>query len=166
MLKIRSVDIAVSTILLAVGIAQLIGGYTMDRLEVRHIPPASFPGLLPIVLGIAMTIVAGLQLIGLLRSRDGDDERRASGMVTREELVRLSGLIALCAIYAIVLVGRVHFWVASSLFVATFMLVFELSPGMPRRAMIITILRALVIAILFGGAVSYLFEDLFLVRLP
>ncbi|WP_180901672.1 tripartite tricarboxylate transporter TctB family protein [Martelella soudanensis] len=166
MLKIRSVDIAVSTILLAIGIAQLIGGYTMDRLEVRHIPPASFPGLLPIVLGIAMTIVAGLQLVGILRSRDGDDERRASGMVTREELLRLSGLIGLCGLYAIVLVGRVHFWVASSLFVAAFMLIFELSPGMPRRAMIVTIARALVIAVVFGGAVSFLFEDLFLVRLP
>lgn len=166
MLKLRSVDLAVTTILLAIGIAQLVGGYTMDRLEVRRIHPASIPGLLPMILGVAMVIIAGLQLWGLLRRKDGNDSTHVSGFIDRSELLKLLGLIAICAAYALFLVGRIHFWAASSLFVASFIMVFEISPGMARKALATTIIRAVVIAVLFGGALSYLFEDLFLVRLP
>lgn len=166
MLKIKTVDLAVSTILLAVGIAQFIGGYTMDRLEVRQIHPASIPGLLPMVLGLAIAIIAALQLISLYRRGDTEMEGIAGGLVTGKELTRLLLLITICAFYALFLVGRVHFWVASSLFVAGFMMIFELSSRMPKRRAVITVARAVVIAVVFGGAVSFLFEDLFLVRLP
>ncbi|MET3599653.1 tripartite tricarboxylate transporter TctB family protein [Martelella mangrovi] len=166
MLKIKTVDLAVSTILLAVGIAEFIGGFTMDRLEVRQIHPASIPGLLPMVLGLAIAIVAALQLIGLYRRGDAEIEGVAGGLVTVKELARLALLIAICAFYALFLVGRVHFWVASSLFITGFMLIFELSLRMTKRKLAITITRAVVIAVVFGGAVSFLFEDLFLVRLP
>lgn len=166
MLKLRSVDLTVTVLLLAIGIAQFVGGFTMDRLEVRRIHPASIPGLLPMILGIAITIVAGLQLWGLMRRRDSDGGAHVSGLVDRAELMKLLGLIALCAAYALILVGRVHFWAASSLFVASFIIIFEFSSGMSRKALLLTIARAVVIAVVFGGALSYLFEDLFLVRLP
>lgn len=166
MVKIRTVDLVVTTILLAVGIAQFVGGYTMDRLEIRHIHPASIPGLLPMFLGVAITLVAAFQLYGLFRARHGEDGKRPSGAIDRDELLRLIGLIALCAVYALILVGRIHFWVASSLFITCFIMIFELHRAMSHRDMAVTIARALVIAVVFGGAVSYLFEDLFLVRLP
>ncbi len=166
MLKLRSADLAVTVILLAIGIAQFVGGFTMDRLEVRRIHPASIPGLLPMILGIAITIIAGLQLWSLVRRRDRDDGTHVSGLIDRTELLKLLGLIALCAAYALVLVGRVHFWVASSLFVASFIIIFECSRSMTRKAAIFTIARAVIIAVIFGGALSFLFEDLFLVRLP
>ena len=51
MLKLRSVDLTVTVILLAIGIAQFVGGLTMDRLEMRRIHPARIPGLLPMILG-------------------------------------------------------------------------------------------------------------------
>ena len=135
-------------------------------LEVRRIHPASIPGLLPMFLGVAITIVAGLQLWGLLRRGSSNDEAHVSGVIGRSELLKLLGLVALCAAYALFLVGRIHFWAASSLFVASFIIIFECSLGMPRKAAIFTIARAVVIAVVFGGALSYLFEDLFLVRLP
>ena len=166
MLKLRSVDLTVTVILLAIGIAQFVGGLTMDRLEMRRIHPASIPGLLPMILGIAITIVAGLQLWGLMRLRDNDDGAHVSGLIARAELLKLLGLIAICAAYALFLVGRIHFWAASSLFVASFIIIFEFSSGMPRRALFFMIARAVIIAVAFGGALSYLFEDLFLVRLP
>ncbi|MBB4120936.1 tripartite tricarboxylate transporter TctB family protein [Martelella radicis] len=166
MLKLRSVDLTVTAILLAIGIAQFVGGFTMDRLEVRRIHPASIPGLLPMILGIAITIVAGLQLWGLMRSKGNDDGAHVSGLIDRAELLKLLGLIAICAAYALVLVGRIHFWAASSLFVASFVIIFEFSSGMSRRALFLMVARAVIIAVVFGGALSYLFEDLFLVRLP
>ena len=35
-------------LLFLLGLALLVGGYTMDRLEIRQIHPASIPGLVPI----------------------------------------------------------------------------------------------------------------------
>nr|WP_272213760.1 tripartite tricarboxylate transporter permease [Marinicella sp. W31]MDC2879711.1 tripartite tricarboxylate transporter permease [Marinicella sp. W31] len=161
MLKLRSLDLAVTTMLLAVGIAQFVGGYTMDRLEIRHIHPASIPGLLPMFLGVAITVVAAFQLHGLFRARHIEDESRPSGVIARGEVLRLTGLIALCAIYALFLVGRIHFWVASSLFVACFIMIFELHRDISRRQMMITIARAIIIAVVFGGALSFLLKTSF-----
>jgi hypothetical protein len=44
-------DRLTSLVLFSLGVAMLIGGYTMDRLEIRHIHPASIPGLVPMILG-------------------------------------------------------------------------------------------------------------------
>ena len=68
-------------------------------------------------------------------------------------------MLALCLGYAIGLVGRAPFWLATFLFVTTFIAIFEY----PAR-------RRMAFAPLFGAAtslvVSYLFEAVFLVRLP
>src|ERR1700712_586160 len=45
---------------MALGIAILIGSVTMDRLEKQDINPYTIPGLLPGLLGIAMTILGAL----------------------------------------------------------------------------------------------------------
>src|SRR3954452_15176500 len=45
---------------MALGIAILIGSVMMDRLEKQDINPSTIPGLLPGLLGIAMTILGAL----------------------------------------------------------------------------------------------------------
>jgi len=45
---------------MGLGIAILIGSVTMDRLEKQDINPYTIPGLLPGLLGIAMTILGAL----------------------------------------------------------------------------------------------------------
>src|SRR5258706_6415593 len=45
---------------MGLGIAILIGSVTMDRLEKQGINPYTIPGLLPGLLGIAMTILGAL----------------------------------------------------------------------------------------------------------
>src|ERR1700726_2440458 len=45
---------------MGLGIAILIGSITMDRLEKQDINPYTIPGLLPGLLGIAMTILGAL----------------------------------------------------------------------------------------------------------
>ena len=165
MLTKRSADVAVATILLAIGIAQLVGGYTMDRLEHRNIHPASFPGLVPMVLGIVMAGMALLLLIGHLRA-----PRQADGPAPddfgREELVRLAIVGVLCLFYALVLVGNVHFWLASSLFVAVFTALFEPGEGPSIRARALRFAGIAGFAIAIGWAIATLFETGFLVRLP
>ena len=164
MLTKRAADIAVATILLAIGIAQLVGGYTMDRLENRHIHPASFPGLVPMILGAVMAGMALMLLVGQIRTPQGRPPGGEGGDFTREELLRLAGVGAVCLFYALVLVGNLHFWLASSLFIAVFTLLFE--PAAPGRNRWLRAAAIIVFAVVMGGAISMLFERAFLVRLP
>jgi len=160
----RTADIAVATVLLAIGIAQLVGGYTMDRLEHRNIHPSSFPGLVPIILGAAMAGMALMLIVGQMRApRQAGSPAEDFG---REELVRLAIVGALCLFYALVLVGNVHFWLASSLFVAVFTAIFEPGEGRSVRARALRFAGIAVFAIAIGWAISTLFETGFLVRLP
>lgn len=168
----RAADIGVATILLAIGIAQFVGGLTMDRLENRHIHPASFPGLVPMILGAVMAGMAAMLLIGQLRA--GPAARPAAapkasedgGNFTRDELLRLTAVGALCLFYALVLVGNVHFWLASSLFIAAFTAIFEPAGPMTAQKRGLRLAFIAVFAIAMGGAISLLFERAFLVRLP
>jgi putative tricarboxylic transport membrane protein len=160
----RAADIAVAGILLAIGIAQLVGGYTMDRLENRNIHPASFPGLVPMMLGAVMAGMALLLLVGQMRTPAGRAQDGEGGDFTRDELLRLAGVGSICLFYALVLVGNVHFWLASSLFVAVFTLLFE--PAAPGSRRWLRLAAIIVFAVAMGGAISILFERAFLVRLP
>jgi putative tricarboxylic transport membrane protein len=160
----RTADIAVATILLAIGIAMCVGGYTMDRLENRNIHPASFPGLVPIILGAVMALMSLMLILGQLRAprvagAPGED-------FSRDELTRLAAVGALCLFYALVLVGNVHFWLASSLFVGTFTALFEPGEARTPRARAIRFGAIAVFAVAIGWAIATLFETGFLVRLP
>lgn len=163
LLSKRTADIAVATLLLAIGIAMCVGGYTMDRLENRHIHPASFPGLLPIILGAVMALMALMLIAGQLRA---PREAGTAGDFTRDELTRLAAVGALCLFYALVLVGNVHFWLASSLFVGTFTALFEPGEARGLRARAIRLLAIAAFAVGIGWAIATLFETGFLVRLP
>lgn len=165
MIEKRTVDSAVAAILMAVGLAQLWGGFTMERLEVRRIHPASIPGLVPMMLGLAMFVLA---VIVFLASRKqaapGDDS--PDGGFSLAELKSFAIVAGLAAIYALGLVGMVHFWLASSLFVFAFIMVAEW-PRLDTNAARLKITAiAAAIAIVVPGGISYMFEQGFLVRLP
>ncbi len=72
----------------------------------------------------------------------------------------------MCLGYAAGLVGRLPFWLATFLFVTGFVVLFEwpLPEARSQRA------RRLVFALLFGAlvalAVTFVFQKIFLVRLP
>ena len=48
-MKMAMADRLTAIVLLVIGLALLVGGWTMDRLEVRQIHPASIPGLVPMI---------------------------------------------------------------------------------------------------------------------
>jgi len=160
----RAADIGVAIILLAIGIALFTGGLTMDRLENRRIHPASFPGLVPMILGAVMAGMSLLLLIGQLRA--GNARATGEGDFSRDELLKLAAVGGLCLFYAIVLVGNVHFWLASSLFIFAFTALFEPAGPLPARSRAIRLGLIALFAIAMGGAISVLFERAFLVRLP
>lgn len=154
-------DRIAAIVLFALGIAMLSGGYTMDRLEVRQIHPASIPGLVPMLLGAALAICASLLFVGA--RDDADAPAPAPDAVSWHNA---GAALGVCLIYAVGLIGRMPFFWATALFVAAFVALFTWRDAEEpvRRTRVAA--GAIVFGIAVAGAVSALFRYGFLVRLP
>lgn len=154
-------DRLTALVLLALGLAMAIGGFTMDRLEVRQIHPASIPGLLPIFLGGAMMVCA--VALFLKAGGKGLEEPRAGGAGNGRDLAFAAGY---SLVYALLLVGRMPFAAATAIYIAVFVLHFTFDPGRSRSGRALAIAGALGFAVISATAISVLFRYGFLVRLP
>lgn len=132
------------------GAVIIYASWTMDRLERHGAALYTAPGLVPGLLGLVL-VVLGVALA--LRKR---------GISACSPAIRWGNtplVLALCLGYAIGLIGRMPFWLATFVFVTAFIAIFEY----PSR-------RRMALAPLYGAAtslaVSNLFEAVFLVRLP
>jgi hypothetical protein len=123
--------------------------WTMERLERLGAPTYTAPGLVPGLLGLVL-MVLGVALA--LR-------RRAPAPAAPLRWGNTPLVLALSLGYAAGLVGRVPFWLATFVFVSAFIAVFEY-PSRVRMAL------APLYGIATSAVVTYLFESVFLVRLP
>ena len=73
---------------------------------------------------------------------------------------------ALCLGYAALLVGRLPFWLATSLFVTGFIALFEWRLAATRNERIRRLGFALLFGALISAVVTLVFQEIFLVRLP
>lgn len=148
------VDLAWSAAWISLGAAIVIGSWTMDRLERYGATYYSAPGLVPGVLGLVILMLGVLLAVRAVREgalRSGSPKPWSWG--------NTPWVLALCLGYAVGLVGHLPFWLATFLFVTVFIAIFE------ERTQ-----RRLLMAPVYGAAtslaVTYLFEAVFLVRLP
>ncbi len=131
------------------GAAIVYASWTMDRLERHGAALYTAPGLVPGLLGL---VILGLGASMAVRRRPAapPDTRGWSNTPL---------VLGLCLGYPAGLVGRVPFWLATFIFVSAFIAIFEY----PVRA-------RMALAPVYGAAtalaVSWLFESVFLVRLP
>jgi hypothetical protein len=153
----------------ALGIAILIGSVTMDRLENQDINPYTIPGLLPGLLGIAMTILGALLAARSWRPHllaavvAGDASNR------RAERKRLVLVLGLCLTFGLVLVGHgLPFWLAAALFVtvAIVSLRAQQRRSSGQQLSLRMVVTAAAIGLGAGLAITIVFQELFLVRLP
>jgi hypothetical protein len=150
------------------GAAVLIGSIRMDRLEAQHINPYTVPGLLPGLLGLVM-ILLGVLLA--LRSW-GRGARLVGGprlAVDWRSMRRLAVVLGLILIYTVALLGRgLPFWIVSALYVAASIVLLQA----PQRALAGRSLGwrdlafAAAVGIGSGVVIEFVFQELFLVRLP
>ena len=162
----RTADRLTGLVLLILGIAMLAGGYTMDRLEIRQIHPASIPGLVPMGLGAAM-IICSLLLIVSASSRTDEQLIDSSSEEQTGSVWNLLLCGALCIAYAVGLLGNMPFMIATGIFIFLFAAIFS-RPDEPigmQEHLKSLILLALFAAV-FAAAISLLFQYGFLVRLP
>jgi hypothetical protein len=147
----------------------MIGSWRMDRLERFQASVYSAPGLVPGLLGAALALMGAVLMLRADRAgRAGTEvEIGRPGIAWRGDATRLLAAAILCLAFAIGLVGRgLPFWLAAAIFVGITVFAFEF----PQRRRAGTLLRGALIAVthgfVSGAVIHYVFQQLFLVRLP
>ena len=153
---------------IGLGAAVLIASLRMDRLESQHINPYTVPGLLPGLLGIAMML---LGLLLALRSwrRGALAATHAVRGFDAVQARRVALVVALCVTFGVGLVGHgLPFWLAAALFVSVAILALQRPQraAAGRRLGVRDVLVAIAIGLGAGGAITLVFQQVFLVRLP
>jgi hypothetical protein len=147
---------------IALGVTILIGAVRIDRLEAQGVSWYAAPGLLPAVLGV-MILLCGVLITLRARRATGEAAPDEAGLSWPRVLLTL----ALCLGFGVALVGRgLHFGVAAALYLFVHISLLQWhergASGQRLRGLAV----AAAVAIGAGVAVPYVFEQLFLVRLP
>jgi hypothetical protein len=158
-------DLIGGAVWIAVGGAIAVLSWNMDRLAQLGINPYTVPGLVPGLLGAGLVVLGALLALRAIRA----GALAALGAPIAIEPVMLRRLLltgAICIGYVVLLLGRLPFWLATALFVFAFIAAFDFAERRARGELARGIAVALVAAVLTGLIVGFVFEDLFLVRLP
>jgi hypothetical protein len=119
------------------------------------------PGLLGIAIGLASVIL----IVRALKAGALTDIHWPK--IHLAEHWRLIAVLVLCLCYAVGLVAHgLPFWLASAIFVAVFIFVFQFAERRREGALPRGILVAVTVGLVSGLVIHYVFQDLFLVRLP
>lgn len=151
------VDFVAALAWMALAAAILVASFTMDRLERLGAKLYSAPGLVPGLLGLVLFALGALLAVRALRA--GALRDASVNPYLRQGWGSTALVLALFLGYALGLVGRVPFWLATFIFVTAFIVLFEY-PARLQMAL------APVYGALTSLAVTWLFETLFYVRLP
>ncbi len=147
----------------------IVESWRMPRLEHLQVHPLSVPGLVPAFLGIVLLVFAVILLVRSILAgghRLGLSAEAARRVLSNPGNQRLLLTAILGIGYAGFLVGRIPYWLATGLYVFTFVGVFEWRPGMTRREHVRLGLAAGLLAVATSGLVTWVFQSLFLVTLP
>jgi len=159
-------DFVTGLVLVVLGSAVVVESVRMPRFAELDINPYTIPGLVPGVLGVVILVLGACLCVRAARAGGWRLGAEGGAWAHDPAVRRLVLAVLLCLGYAAGLVGRLPFWLASAVFVTLFVALFErpLATSAAERR------RRLAFAVVFGGivaaAVSYVFQEIFLVRLP
>jgi putative tricarboxylic transport membrane protein len=159
-------DLVTALVLLALGLAVIYLSWTMPRLEARHIHPATIPGLVPLLLGIGLTLCSALLVIRSVRNSGNGGWRELGSLLLGREARRVLVALGLVLTFSLVLVGWLPFWLAAMTFIFAFIVLFEGPLSSEPAPLMRSAFWAGGIAIVSGAGIYYVFQYLFLVRLP
>lgn len=160
-------DFIAALIWIAFGVAVAIASWRMDRLENQDVNPYTVPGLLPGLLGIALIFFGGLLLLRAWRQGALDVNVPRATPMSSAERRRLLIVLGLCLTFGIGLVGHgLPFWLAAAIFVSVTISVLQYPQRRAEGQVVRGILTAVVIGLGAGLAITLVFQQFFLVRLP
>jgi hypothetical protein len=146
----------------ALGLAIVVESWRMDRLEAQGINPWTVPGLVPGLLGVVLAVFG---LILALRRPPAETGGAEEGREAEPWRVGLALLLTL-GFGAGVLGTGVPFWLAAGGFLFLAILLFEWPERRAAGTLAAGAVRAAVIAALAAAAITLIFQEVFLVRLP
>jgi hypothetical protein len=148
---------------LAVGI--VIGSWQMDRLDHLQASIYTMPGLVPGLLGTAIGIMGLILIARSLRAGAWSQARIPTFRLL--DHWRILAALVLCLVFAGWVVGSgVPFWLAAAAFIAAFVFVFQFEDRKRAGTLLRGGLFAALYGVICGAAIHYVFQELFLVRLP
>ena len=153
--------------LVVLGIASAVESWRMPRLTELNVHPMTAPGLVPGLIGAILFLLGGVLFLRSVRVGGWRLDRDRGGAADRAgQTWRFLLAAALCVGYAAGLVTTLPFWAATGIFVFAFVALFEWRPGRTpaghSRALAVAAFEAVLVAV----AVTFVFEQIFLVRLP
>ena len=157
------------------GAALTYGSWTMDRLESQGVSAVTAPGLVPGLLGIgiiAFSLVLVFRrrparVVGYSGEATAPDGAEAAGSAQPDDWRRLILSWVLCMTFAGVLLGRgLPFWLLAGGFVFLHIVVLEDPERVAARPLPQRLLIAALIATATAAIVSFVFQQIFLIRLP
>jgi hypothetical protein len=160
-------DFVAGLVLALLGLAVVFASVEMPRFEERDVNPYTAPGLVPGALG---AIILALGTVLFVRAAWAGGWRLSSPDAKSSSkdpgIRRLALAVVLCLIYAGGLVGTVPFWLATFVFITAFVVLFEWPLATGRADRLRRLAIAPLLAAVIAAAVTLLFQDVFLVRLP
>jgi len=160
----RRGDLLDAGVFAAAGAAILVASLRMDRLTDRGIQAWSAPGLTPGVVGtliIVLSLVLGWQAVRA-PARAKDDEAAVPGAMRRAGLALL-----LCVVFAGITLGHgTPFVIEGAVFIFVFTTLFSWTEWRAAGRAARGLAQTLAVAIAASAFISWLFESVFLVRLP
>jgi hypothetical protein len=162
-------DFVTALILIVASLTILVLSIQMPRMEELGANPYSVPGIVPGFIGAILLLLGGI-LFGRSILRQGY-RLELSGSAVRnvfqtQSVRRIFLTLLLSLVYGIGLLGRVPYIVATFLYVACFVILFEYQQGTPLWKQRKMLIFAIIQAILITGGVAAVFRYLFLVKLP
>jgi hypothetical protein len=157
-------DLGIAAAVLVFSAAILTLAWGMPRFADQGGQIYTAPGLVPSFYGVVLATLslwlAGRSLRRLRAAPEAHQEDAGNSNV------RLAIAAALGLIFVVGLIGRMPFWLATTIFVTLFIAIFEWRPGLPPLLRARRLATALVQGLLTGFLVTLVFQRLFLVRLP
>jgi putative tricarboxylic transport membrane protein len=160
-------DLVTSLLLIGLGSGAVIESWRMPRLEELAINPYTVPGIVPGLLGAIIVLLGSILLVRSLRR--GGWRLGIGGawnLLGHESARRLYLSLVLTFGYAAGLVGKIPYWLATVVFVALFIALFEWRSASTQGRRVRALAIALGQAVAVATAVTMVFQYLFLVRLP
>ncbi len=139
----------------------------MDRLEQQDVNPYTVPGLLPGLLGLALIFFGVLLLLRAWQQGALDPRVPRETRMSAAEKKRLLIVLGLCLSFGIGLVGHgLPFWLAAAIFVSTTISILQYPQRRADNQVVRGIAAAIAIGLGAGFAITLVFQEFFLVRLP
>jgi hypothetical protein len=158
-------DLISGSVWVALAAGIMILSWKMDRLTHLQASIYTAPGIVPGLLGLALAIMGLLLILRSVRA-GGIGKAQLPRFGFRAHWRILTALV-LCLTFALGLVGSgLPFWLAAAIFIAIFVFVFQFEDRKESGTLARGAAFASVFGLICGGSIYYVFQDLFLVRLP